>query len=193
MDSIVLTETTAAIDIVITTVGAAYSAATADTITGFDVALASAKGDNIDIDLSDVEAITGITDLALAGNGAASAAATDTGVTANVTAAYDMGGAATAIWLNVSGTYAASTNLETALEIGGTRALTTNGIFAAADAFLVTYSDGTDAYIASVHSAAGAADNATFAANDLTVTNLIKLAGITDVTKITADAIDIIA
>ena len=101
--------------------------------------------------------------------------------------------AATSVWFNVSGTYAASTDLETALEIGGDRALTSNGAFAAADAFLVTYSDGTDAYVATVSTTAGVADGVTFPAYDLVVTNILKIVGLTDVTTIHADFIDIIA
>jgi S-layer protein len=189
-DSIILTQDVAAIDIIITTTGAAYTAALADSITG---AVVTIGGTNVDIDLSDVELTAAITDLVLAGDAATSVSATNTGVAANVTAAYDMAGAATAIWLNVSGTYAASTDVETALEIGGARALTTNGVFAAADAFLITYSDGTDAFLAHVSTTAGAGNDSTFAAYDLVVTNMLKFVGLTDVTTVHADLFDIVA
>jgi Ca2+-binding RTX toxin-like protein len=188
-DSIILTEDVAAIDVIITTTGAAYTAALADSLTG---AVVTTGGDNVDLDLSDLEAMTGITDMTLAGVNT-SLGATDIGVATNVTAAYNMETAATTVWFNVSGTYAASTDLETALEIGGDRALTSNGAFAAADAFLVTYSDGTDAYLATVSTTAGVADGVTFPAYDLVVTNILKIVGLTDVTTIHADFIDIIA
>jgi hypothetical protein len=188
-DSIILTQDVAAIDVIITTTGAAYTAALADSLTG---AVVTTGGTNVDIDLSDLEAMTGITDMTLAGV-STSLTAEDTGVATDVTAAYDMGTDATSVWFNVSGTYAASTDLETALEIGGDRALTSNGIFEAADAFLVTYSDGTDSYVATVSTTAGVANDATFPAYDLVVTNILKIVGLTDVTTIHSDFIDIIA
>ena len=54
---------------------------------------------NVDIDLSDLEAMSGITDMTLAGVNT-SLGATNSGVSTDVTGAYDMGSDATSVWLN---------------------------------------------------------------------------------------------
>ncbi len=160
-----------------------------DTISGFT---AGATEDNLDLTITAVEtAVTGTNDLVLAGNAATSITAAAS-VFATVAAAFDLGTAATASILAVTGTYAATTDLEDALEVGGARALTANGAFAANDMFLAAYSDGTNSYIAIVKTTAGAANDATFAAADLTVTNIVTLSGITDVTTLHADNADFI-
>ena len=75
--------------------------------------------------------------------------------------------------------------METALETGGALALTANGAFAADDGFLIAYDNGTNTKIALVTTAAGAADDGNFAANDLTVTDLVMLTGVADATTLT--------
>ena len=111
----------------------------------------------------------------------------------NVTGEVDLGTISDASMLNISGTYASTNGLETALETGGSRSLITNNGWEAGDAILVAYSIGTDVYIASAATTAGAFDNVAFASGDLTVTNLIQLSGITDVTDIIAANIDFVA
>jgi hypothetical protein len=160
-----------------------------DTINGFEV---GSGNDNVDLTITAVEgAQSGTNDLVLAGNGATSASA-GAAVVTSVTGAFDLGTAATTSIIAVSGTYAASTDLETALETGGTRVLTANGALAANDQFLALYSNGTDSYLAVVKTAAGVADNGNFAAADLTVTNLVTFAGTTDVSTFHANNFDLI-
>ena len=178
VDTIILTETTAVTDTVIT---ASYTSV--DSITGF---IAGGGGDNLDLTLTGVEAIGTTADWV---DGDASSAAVAAVSVQNVTAAATMAAATTAY--AITGTYAATTDVETALEIGGSRALTTGGTWEASDASVVIYSDGTDAYLALFESTAGAAST-TFAAADLVVTNLVTLAGVTDVSGYTAANFDII-
>ncbi|SDY82954.1 hypothetical protein SAMN05444486_104132 [Lentibacter algarum] len=184
-DIIDLTENTAAIDTVVMTTGGAIAA---DTIIGFT---AGAGGDNVDIDLSDINAI--VTDLNTADAAvAATAAASQIGQVA--VGAFDMGSAAAGDnILNIVGDYASATALETALEVGGTSALTADGAVTAGDAFLVLYDNGSDSFLATVTSAAGAADDATFAAGDLTVTSIMEFTGVADSASFVAANFDIIA
>jgi len=183
-DSITLTETTSVTDVVVMT---GQAATTTDTVTGFVVAK-----DRIDLDLSDMQGFLSTGSVVLAGDMDASVAADTTPTFATVSAAYDVSTAVTADLLVISGDYTAST-LETALEVGGGRALTVNGTVVAGSAFLVVYDDGTDSYVAYVTTAAGAADNGTYASGDLTVNNMVKLVGITDSTTVVAANIDIIS
>jgi len=182
-DSITLTETTSVTDVVVMT---GQGATTTDTVTGFAVAK-----DRIDLDLSDMNGFVSGS-VFLAGDMDATAVA-DTSLTfATVSAAYDVSTTAGADLLVISGDYTAST-LETALEVGGGRALTVNGTVAAGSKFLVVYDDGTDSYVAYVQTTAGAADNGTYASGDLTVSNMVKLVGIADSTTVVAANIDIVS
>ena len=190
MDSIVLTETTNATDIVITTVGAAYTAATADTVTGFT--LGATAGDNLDIADADVIA-SGTTTLDLVNLDDGVSTAASAAIVQKVTAAYDLDNtAANTNTLVITGTFADAAALETALEIGGSRALTfsTNGM-AAKDSFLAVWSNGTDAFVSIVETGA-IADNALAASSTLDVINVVKLAGISDVSTFVAGNLDII-
>jgi hypothetical protein len=143
---------------------------------------AGAAGDVLSISLAAVEAILGGTnDLLEIGDATESVAAADAAVITTVTAAYDLGGDATTNIIRLSGTFANTGAVETALEDGGSRELTLNGATAASDQFLVIYDDGVNTYLAVAEDADITADNATFDAGDLTVTNLVTLAGVTDV------------
>jgi hypothetical protein len=171
-----------------------------DIITDFDQVKAdnSTAEDQIDVSVVAAQAmVLGTGDLVLAGNAATSVTAGSTSVVADVTAAYDLAGTATALVLNVSGTYAASTDLEDALEVGGARALTANGAFADDDAFLATYSDGTNTKLAIVEVGATIADDATFTGGSLRVTDIVQINGITgsatDAAAFLADNFDLIA
>jgi len=143
---------------------------------------AGASGDTLSISLAAVEAILGgSNDLLEIGDATQSVAAADAAVITTVTAAYDLGTDATTNIIRLSGTFANTGAVETALETGGSRALTLNGATAASDQFLVIYDDGVNTYLAVAEDADVTADNGTFDAGDLTVTNLVTLAGVTDV------------
>ena len=185
-DLIVLTEEVAAIDTIVTTGG--FDAM--DTVKGF---LAGNGGDIINIDNSDLEGnVGGVIDLIFAGDAASMDQSLTSAVIYNVTGGVDLGTISDASMLNISGTYTSTDGLETALETGGARSLITNNSWEAGDAIPVAYSIGADVYIASVATTAGAPDNAAFASGDLTVTNLIQLSGITDVTDIIAANINFV-
>ena len=79
-----------------------------------------------------------------------------------------------------------TTTVDTALETGGSLAVTFNNALAANDGFLLIYDNNVDTFIASVTTGAVIADNAEAAAADFTVTNLVQLDGIADATTITA-------
>jgi len=183
-DTITLTETTAAVDVVIQTGGAA----TTDTLIGFTV---GSSGDNIDLDFSDIEALA--TDLVLVAD-ATSAATTDANVISTVTASFDAASltASTAI-VALNGTIASASALEDALETGGAFAMMANNAWAAGDIGLFLYTDGTDTYLAAVETAAAIADNAKANASDLTANVLIKFSGISSVTSFVDANFDIIA
>ena len=70
--------------------------------------------------------------------------------------------------------------LETVLAAGGDEAITTAGVHGVGDAFLVLYDDGTNSYLATVETAAGAGAAETFASGDLTITNLVNFNGVAD-------------
>ena len=104
-------------------------------------------------------------------------------VFATVTAAYDLGTDATASALIIDGNFNTS-SLATALQTGGSRELTANGIRTDGDTFFVVYDNGVDSFFALATTTAEVADNATFAA--LTITNLVQLTGVADATTIAA-------
>jgi hypothetical protein len=167
-----------------------------DIVTDFDILKAdgATAEDQIDVSVTAAEAmVLGTGDLVLAGNAATSVTAGTTSVVADVTGAYDMAGTATALVLNISGTYASTSDVETALEVGGDRALTANGAFSDDDAFLITYSDGTNAKLALAEVGAAVGNDATFTSGSLRVTELVQMNSITDVTDFIADNFDLIA
>jgi Ca2+-binding RTX toxin-like protein len=168
----------------------------ADTITDFDLLKAAGAGnaeDQLELTLLSVEAmVSGTGDLVLAGVSTTSVATNTTMVVADVTGALDLGTVATAMVLNVTGTYAATTDVETALELGGARQLTANGLFAADDAILLSYSNGTDMKVAVAEITGAVADDAIFGPGVLTITDLITLSGITDVSVAIAGNYDIV-
>jgi hypothetical protein len=138
-----------------------------------DVAATAAKGGAVTIDLvSAANAATSITTATLS-------------LMTAVTAATDLG-TLTGNVLVVSGDFATTGLLETALEVGGSRALTANGAFAVGDTFLVIYDDGASSYIAGVTVLDITNDDATFAAGDLCVTNIVELVGVAAGTSLVA-------
>jgi hypothetical protein len=133
-------------------------------VTGDIVNLDTGDADKVaNADTVSFETVTGATDLA--------AVTADTNV------------------LVLNGDIASTSALETALEVGGTFALTAPGDgagtndFVAGDTILVMYDNGIDSFLAAVTSGS-TVDNTTFAASDFTAVNLITFVGITDVTTI---------
>jgi len=187
-DTITLTETTRAIDTVVLTTGGAVALTT---IVDFDVRTAAELGDNVDIDLSD---LNGIVTAMRTGDGTVLAAAAAPVLT-TITGAYDMAGSNFDI-LVLSGDFADTSAVETALEVGGSRALTSDDATAgylAKDAFLVMYDDGTDSYLGYFSFGTDPGDDETFTAGDLTVVNLVKFTGIADATTFVSNNFDIVA
>jgi hypothetical protein len=149
--------------------------------------LAGSSGDAIDISVLGIEGrnlATGAEDLVAVGNAATSLAAAAGVVLGTVTGATDLATLATANILLVSGDFALSSMVETALELGGSRALTANGTFATTDNFLVAWDDGSNSYLGIV-ATANANVSTTFGAGDLTITTLVTLVGVSDVTTLT--------
>jgi len=105
-----------------------------------------------------------------------------------------MGGATTDIFI-LSGDFASTGAVETALEVGGSRALTSDDAttnYATTDGFLVAYDDGTNSYLAVAQFTTDPGDNATFASGDMTVTNFVQFTGLADATTLTSTNFDIV-
>ena len=163
-------------------------AATMTTISNFVVA----DVDNLDIDLSDLNAI--VTDMNLAGNAGADLAVDGTLTVSNVnTGAYNMDESATADILYFEGVIADSDALETLIEAGGGSVTTYNGASSAGDGFLALWDDGSHSYLSTVVNTTAIADDGTAVSGDLTVTNLITFSGLTDGDTLVTGNFDIIA
>ena len=152
-----------------------------DTINNMNL-LSTGNQDTIDISVAVTEALSGThgtSDLEQ-GDG------TDVGATDTVTVLEASGTAnfndGSDIVVVVGATFATTALLETGLETGS-RALTVSSDLATADGagFLVLYSDGTDAYIAVADIAAETDNDLNFEANDLAITNILKIAGVTSI------------
>lgn len=104
-------------------------------------------------------------------------------------------GAASDILL-LTGNFSSTGEVETALETGGSLALTAddaNNLLTASDAFLVIYDNGVDSFLATFAFGTDPGDNTAFTAGDTTVTNLLQFVGIDDATTFVSDNFDIIA
>jgi hypothetical protein len=192
VDAINITDVNTNSDIIITTVGAAYTAAAADTVTGFTLGSAATGGDNLDVADADVVASGNVT-LDLVNLDDSISLIAGASIVTNITAAFDLDNVTAGTdTLAISGSFADAAALETALETGGSRALTfsLNGM-TAKDSFLAVWSDGTDSYV-SIVEAGAISVNALAAAGTLDVINIVKLAGITDVSGFHADNLDVI-
>jgi len=151
-----------------------------DTITDF---AAGTGGDQVDLSVLGIEAIMGgSNNIVAAGNMSTNVVAGTNAVVTYITAAYDLAGNANTTVLAVSGTFANTNALETALETGGSRALTFNNAAAANDQMLVLYDDGTNTYLAAAEIGTTIANDAAAAAGDLTITNILTFGGMSDVT-----------
>ncbi|MDG2272802.1 MAG: hypothetical protein P8L39_10890, partial [Halioglobus sp.] len=149
------------------------------------------NGDDIDISVVGIEGrnmLGGAEDLVLAGNAGTSVAAAQAVVVTEASAALDLGTAATTMVVALTGDYATTGLVETAIETGGSRALTVNGaVTAATDIMLILYDDGTNSYLATLTTGANIADNGLFAAGQATVTNVITFVGVADCTTLDAN------
>jgi Ca2+-binding RTX toxin-like protein len=180
-DILIITGTDA-IDVVVLgdnelgTATAAIGSVDIDVVTGF--VLGDGK-DDIKLDVSALEAIGGVIDLVLVGNGAASVADDATPVMiAGGSNATDLGGTATANILEVLDGGVEGGALETLLEINGGRALKANGAFVVGDAFLVLSDNDINSALFLIVVGSNTADNAAFASGSLTAVELLTLAGV---------------
>ncbi len=157
--------------------------------------LVGANKDQIEISVSAIEAIGGISDLVAVGNAAVSIAASTTSVVMDGgTNANDGATVATATILQIEDATAITESaIETALETGGEGALTMNGALAITDGYLVMADDGTDSAIFVVSNNAVVANNALALANGLTATKLLTISGLSDVDDFLATNLDFIA
>lgn len=170
----------------------------ADTVTMANVALTAtavevdkvtdftkgAGGDQIDITITAVEAILGGSkNVSAAADSDVNSTGADSVGVFYVAAAWDGDNFTGGDIVALTGTFGNTDAVETALETGGTRAVTLDGSVAQAQGFLVLYDDGANTYLsfAELTNAVTEADGATFNSGDLTVTNILEFTGMTDV------------
>ncbi|MBO6758466.1 MAG: DUF4214 domain-containing protein [Roseibium sp.] len=176
-DQITLTETTATVDEVRLT--HSERGADVDVITGFTT---GTGGDQIEISLGALESntVTGIFTAATNfeelqdGTDVAAGAATLELITgaATISAGTDIIGLQGA-------TFSSADSVEDALEVGGAFALTVNALATAANsAFMIVYTDGTNAKVAAVHAVNQTAADTDFEAGDLNVIDLATIEGV---------------
>jgi len=187
-DSIILTEGTASVDDVV--ISHSEYGADLDTVTGFTT---TSTGDEIQISLSALESatttglfnsVTNFEEL-FDGDNVTAGAATVGAITGAATVADSVD-----VTILRGATFASASDVEDALESGGSFALTVDAAAANADnAFMIVYTDGTDAYVAAVHIVTETDDDTDFEAGNLDVINLVKLVGVSSIGSTTfADA-----
>jgi len=146
------------------------------------------NGDDIDISVVGIEGrdmLGGAEDLILAGTSTTSVAAGQNVVITQASGTLDLGTAATTMVVALTGDYATTGLVETAIEAGGSRELTVNGaVVETTDIMLVLYDDGTNSYLATLTTGAAIADDGNFAAGQATVTNVITFVGVADCTTL---------
>jgi hypothetical protein len=81
----------------------------------------------------------------------------------------------------INSTFANVAAVQTALETGGSRALTISAVTDQWDSFIVVYSDGTNTYVANAHQDTETASDTDIEAGDLTVLNLFTISGKTSI------------
>jgi hypothetical protein len=175
------------------TATAANGSIAVDAISNF---LVGASKDQIEISVSAIEGMTGVTNLVLAGKGDVDITAATTSVVVDGgTNATDLGGAATASLVVAQGAGdLAEATIEALFDNGGGGALTFNVAYAVGDAFLASADDGshTAIYVMLV-GGDGIANDETAADGELTAIKLVTLTGQTDNAVFVADNIDFIA
>ena len=164
-----------------------------DVITSF---LQGASGDQVEISLAAIEAMSGVIDLVDSGNAANSTAAGDTMVVTDYgTAIADLSDTATTTIIPIIQSVAnlAESALEDLFETGGTNQLEASGALAVGDAFLIAADDDTDSalYLAVVQTAI--ADNGKPAANGINLVKLLTFDGTSAAQSFHADNFEIIA
>jgi hypothetical protein len=174
-------------DIVVMTTGGAIPV---DLISNFLVG--AVTPDILQVDRSDLQLQKTIM---LAGNGAAAIGATiaaAAGVLTTITAgAWNQNAAATTTAYRISSaTQWTAGTLGTALSTGGTYAMTTNGEWAATEAFLIFYDNDVDTFLALVTTAATVATAST---GTWVVTNLATLVGVADAAGVLTNNFQLIA
>jgi len=170
-----------AIDTIVLTTGGAIAV---DTVATFVVA---AGEDEIQLDLSDINALIG--DLRIANNaaGALVVGATNTLlVTALASAAGDFGAAASILTTITGATAYTTTTLKAAIEAGGVSGGLTSG-----DALLIAYDDTVNTYLAYMTAGATTADGAVL--TNVTVTNILQLTGVANAETLLTTSFAIIA
>ena len=154
------------IDTIVLTTGGAIAV---DTVSGFIVA---AGEDELQIDLSDINALIGNLRISNDATGALVVGATNTLlVTALASAAGDFGAAASILTTITGATAYTAATLEAAIEAGGV-----SGGLTAGDAILIAYDDTVNTYIAYMTAGATTADAAVL--TNVTITNIIQLTGV---------------
>ena len=187
-DSINLTETTAAVD----QVNITYSEAgtNIDAVTGFTT---GAGGDKINLSLAALE---------LGGTSGIHSAATNfqqlnanTDAAAGAAAVQVLTGAATAgantVFVLSGTTFASKSAVEDALESGGSYQLTvsaTDADIVAEDAFIVVWSDGTNAHVMAARVATDPGTAGKFASGALATYDLVTLTGVSSISSTTFHA-----
>lgn len=187
-DSINLTETTAAVD----QVNITYSEAgtNIDAVTGFTT---GAGGDKINLSLAALE---------LGGTSGIHSAATNfqqlnanTDAAAGAAAVQVLTGAATAgantVFVLSGTTFASKSAVEDALESGGSYELTvsaTDADIVAEDAFIVVWSDGTNAHVMAARVATDPGTAGKFASGALATYDLVTLTGVSSISSTTFHA-----
>ena len=191
-DIIDLTEAVAATDTLITSGGAAGTAMSHDTVTGF-AAGSAGTADEVDIDISNIEAlatnIVNLDDMADQTGAGNAVATTVTGAfdAANLTANTDL--------LIIGGglTFSSTGAVADALENGGSVQMTLGGADAVGDIFMVLYSDGTNSHLAAIECNTAAGNDGTYAAGELVGNDVMTFNGISDATSFAATNFDFIA
>jgi len=181
-DTIVLTETTAAVDDVI--LNYSEAGANVDTVVGFTT---TSTGDEFQLSLSALETAgtSGIHSAAtnFQALNADTDAAAGAGTVQVMTTAAASAGAAN-IFVLSGATFASLSEVEDAIETGGSYQIgvsATDNHTAVADAFIVVWTDGTNAHISSVRIATDAGTNGVFAAGGTVAANLAIISGVTTI------------
>ena len=185
-DTIILTESTAVTDTVTTGSGVG---AEADSITGFTVGAVGVTSDDLKIDVSEIADALGAGVASVVGVSGEDLSAGAVTIL-DVSGAVDLD-ANTETIMYITGTYASTDAVETALEAGGTRELTTEDNLEDDEAMLIIYDDGTSTYLAAL-TTSNDTNNDTFDDGELTVTIIATLTGLADGDTIIADNLAII-
>lgn len=144
---------------------------TVNTITDFEK---GTNGDEIEISVLDLEALTVLTDLTT-GNGTSVTAATSASLNEVAVGSGETLAAGDNILVFTGGTFADTTAFETAIVSGGSTAMTWGAAPTAADGILAIYSDGTDSHLALISSSGTSVG---FTGAQIAINNLVTLSGI---------------